>query len=68
MNATIRKIAAAFSLLIVTTSAAQQDVSARARQAHEDRKSAINAFMQLYTGIPQILVGKDPWPPQPFPY
>jgi hypothetical protein len=187
MNGTIRNIGATFSLLIVTTSAAQQDVSPRARQAHEERKSAMqrlasahesalnnlkglspdqknailavmtisgaaaayesrfpqsddaglrsiyghlrglssayaapgkfqgllhqcrdqtiaclvaikkceeggrnatrceadakviepcgneaacmmNAFMQLYAGVPQMLSGKDPWPPQPFPY
>jgi len=28
----------------------------------------MNAFIKLHQGIPEILVGRDPWPPQPFPY
>jgi hypothetical protein len=27
-----------------------------------------SAFMKLHQGIPQILGGRDPWPPLPFPY
>lgn len=27
-----------------------------------------NYFIKLHRGIPQILGGRDPWPPQPFPY
>ncbi len=28
----------------------------------------IGAFMKLHQGIPQIVLGRDPWPPIPFPY
>ncbi|HEX6034016.1 MAG TPA: hypothetical protein VFY83_06250 [Anaerolineales bacterium] len=27
-----------------------------------------NEFFKLHKGIPDILGGRDPWPPQPFPY
>lgn len=27
-----------------------------------------SAFIKLHQGIPEILRGRDPWPPQPFPY